>query len=132
MVCTINEPSIKGGVWDNSLGGKSQYLIYNTPSQVKYLIPNASHETGLIKSGLVTNCSVYLAGLILPSSLVLIDGECKQSLVAVDLNEARFKALLSDATRIPEAFSLLGSSNLVGQSIIAYLRNKGFPEVKKY
>lgn len=49
--------------------------------------------------------------------------------VSIDSTEYRFKLAL-DSRRYDEVLHMVRTSKLVGQSIIAYLQKKGYPEVQ--
>lgn len=61
-------------------------------------------------------------------TLHCLDRDAKVRLLTIEPAEYRFKLALVKR-QYDEVLHMIRNSNLVGQSIIAYLRNKGFPEV---
>ena len=111
---------IKGGVWDN-VG----VFLYNTSSQVNYLVPNG--DTGLVRG---LDSPVYL---IAAEAGKLVGADRSGELVSLTLNsvEYRFKLALHNK-RYNEVKQILESGGLCGSAIIGYLQDKGFPEVALY
>jgi len=58
-----------------------------------------------------------------------LDRSAKPRTIAMDPTEYRFKLSLIK-NNYDEVLRIIQTSNLVGQSIIAYLQKKGFPEVR--
>jgi len=58
-----------------------------------------------------------------------LDRSAKPRTIAMDPTEYRFKLALIKHN-YDEVLRIIQTSNLVGQSIIAYLQKKGFPEVR--
>lgn len=61
-------------------------------------------------------------------SLHYLDRDGKVQNMMIDPTEYRFKLALV-SKKYDEVMRIIQNSNLVGQSIIAYLRTKGYPEV---
>lgn len=59
-----------------------------------------------------------------------LDRAARPRTITIDPTEYRFKLALI-RNNYDEVLYLIRSSNLLGQSIIAYLQQKGFPEVRK-
>lgn len=57
-----------------------------------------------------------------------LDRNAKPTAIPIDPTEYRFKLALM-RKNYDEVLHIIRTSNLVGQSIIAYLQKKGFPEV---
>ena len=57
-----------------------------------------------------------------------LDRDGKTRAIAIDPTEYRFKQALTKHN-YDEVLQIIRNSNLVGQSIIAYLQKKGFPEI---
>lgn len=117
-ICTINENSrIKSGSWD-SVG----VFVYTTATHIKYLLQNG--ENGILRT---LDFPVYLTGAS-SSSVTYLDRELKCGRLSIDATEYLFKtALLKHKNR--EVLRIMQSKKLVGESIIAYLHKKGYPEV---
>lgn len=63
------------------------------------------------------------------STVHCLDRAARPRTISIDPTEYRFKlALLRN--NYEEMLHIIKTSNLVGQSIIAYLQQKGFPEVR--
>ena len=112
--------SIKSGAWDN-VG----VFLYNTSSQVNYLIPNG--DTGMVKG---LDSPVYLIAV---ENNKLMAADRAGDLKTLDLNsiEYRFKLALHNK-RYNEVKHILESGGLCGSAIIGYLQEKGFPEIALY
>lgn len=111
---------IKTGVWDN-VG----VFLYNTASQVNYLVPNG--DTGLVRG---LEAPVYLVSV---EAGKLVAADRAGDLVNLSINsvEYRFKLALHNK-RYNEVKQILESGGLCGSAIIGYLQDKGFPEVALY
>lgn len=59
-----------------------------------------------------------------------LDRNAKPRSIPIDPTEYRFKLALM-RKNYDEVLHIIRTSNLVGQSIIAYLQKKGFPEVSR-
>ena len=59
-----------------------------------------------------------------------LDRDGKIRIISIDPTEYRFKLALV-SKKYDEVLNIIRNSNLVGQSIIAYLEKKGYPEVFK-
>jgi coatomer protein complex subunit alpha (xenin) len=88
-----------------------------------------AHETpsdnGIIRT---LEQPVYLTR-IKGKTIHCLDRSAKPRTIAMDPTEYRFKLALIKHN-YDEVLRIIQTSNLVGQSIIAYLQKKGFPEVR--
>lgn len=118
LLCTAAEPvAIKSGVWD-----AHGLLFYTTPHHLKYLLP--SGETGIICT---LEAVVYL---------VRVRGDLVQALdrqgslvsLKIDPAEVAFKLALLQGD-LPRVMHIINSSGLVGQAVIAYLRQHGYSAI---
>lgn len=117
-LCSINENSrIKSGVWDSS-----GVFIYTTATHIKYLLPNG--DSGIVRT---LDTPIYLTH-VANNKLSFIDREGNNRALEIDPTEYNFKTALIKR-RYKEVLRIMKSNKLVGQSIIAYLHNKGYPEV---
>ncbi|KLO13353.1 coatomer subunit alpha-2 [Schizopora paradoxa] len=108
---------IKSGAWDDS-----GVLIYSTLNHIKYCLPQG--DTGVIRT---LDNPVYLTR-VKGRVVHCLDRSAKPRTMPIDPTEYRFKlALLKN--NYEEMLHIIKTSNLVGQSIIAYLQQKGFPEI---
>jgi len=118
---SLNEQSrIKSGAWD-----PAGVFVYTTSTHIKYMLPNG--DSGILRT---LDAPIYLTSASSASSTVTyIDREGKPGkLSSVDATEYLFKlALLRHKNR--EVLRLMQTKKLVGESIIAYLHKKGYPEV---
>ena len=111
---------IKSGVWDN-VG----VFLYNTASQVNYLVPNG--DTGLVRG---LEAPVYLIA-VEGGKLLAADRAGDLAYLEINSVEYRFKLALHNK-RYNEVKQILESGGLCGSAIIGYLQDKGFPEVALY
>jgi hypothetical protein len=65
------------------------------------------------------------------NSLFCLDRDGNMRVITVDPSEYRFKLALV-RRNYDEVLHIIRTSNLVGQSIIAYLQKKGYPEVSNF
>lgn len=108
---------IKSGAWNGSGA-----FIYSTLSHIKYVLKNGDH--GVVRT---LDQPIYLVGSIGNRiSLFTRDGQLRN--VSIDLTELLFKQALMNQ-KFDEVFRIIKSSKLIGKSIIAYLREKGYPKI---
>ncbi|KAG6854100.1 hypothetical protein C0991_010514 [Blastosporella zonata] len=108
---------IKSGAWDDS-----GVFIYSTLNHVKYCLPQGDH--GVICT---LDNPVYLTR-IKGKTVHCLDRSARPRTITFDPTEYRFKlALLRN--NYEEMLHIIRTSTLLGQSIIAYLQQKGFPEI---
>ncbi|KAH8113922.1 coatomer subunit alpha-2 [Phellopilus nigrolimitatus] len=108
---------IKSGAWDDT-----GVLIYSTLNHIKYCLPQG--DTGVIRT---LDNPVYLTR-VKGRTVHCLDRSARPRTITIDPTEYRFKlALLRN--NYEEMLHIIKTSNLVGQSIIAYLQQKGFPEI---
>ncbi|KAJ3014266.1 UNVERIFIED_CONTAM: hypothetical protein HDU68_000356 [Siphonaria sp. JEL0065] len=108
---------IKSGAWD-----ESGIFIYSTQNHIKYALPQG--DVGIIRT---VEQPIYLAK-VKGKSLYCLDRDGKIRVITIDPSEYRFKLALV-RRNYDEVLYIIRTSNLVGQSIIAYLQKKGYPEV---
>jgi coatomer protein complex subunit alpha (xenin) len=119
QICSINETvRVKGGCWD----GKKPVFVYTTLNHVKYVLPTG--DGGIIRG---LDVPIYVTKVI-GTSLHCLDREGKTRTMEIDTTEAQFKLAL-ERRDYPEVMRMVKHSKLCGQAIIAYLQEKGFPEV---
>ncbi|KAI7861924.1 coatomer protein alpha subunit [Spinellus fusiger] len=118
QTCQIHETiRIKSGTWETS-----GVFIYCTLNHIKYALPQG--DNGIIRT---LEQPVYLT-MIKGKTLHVMDREQKPHTMTIDPTEYRFKLALLNR-QYEEVLHIIRSSNLVGQSIIAYLQKKGYPEI---
>lgn len=126
---------IKSGAWDDS-----GVFIFSTLNHIKYclmqgyvscisalqsnLLIGFFRDTGVIRT---LDNPVYLTR-VQGKTVHCLDRSARPRTITIDPTEYRFKlALLKN--NYEEMLYIIRTSNLVGQSIISYLQQKGFPEV---
>ncbi|XP_065843949.1 coatomer subunit alpha-like [Oscarella lobularis] len=118
VLCSIHENvSLKSAAWDDS-----GVLVYNTSNHIKYALTNG--DRGIIRT---LDVPIYMAQ-VKGNNVYCIDRECKTRVLAVDSTEFKFKLALVNR-KYDEVLHMVRNAKLVGQSIIAYLQKKGYPEV---
>ncbi|KAL9252913.1 Coatomer subunit alpha-1-like protein [Drosera capensis] len=117
-LCTLHETiRVKIGAWD-----ENGVFIYTTLNHIKYCLPNG--DCGIIKT---LDVPVYITK-VSGTTVFCLDHDGKNKAIVIDATEYIFKlALLTK--RYDHAMNMIRSSKLVGQAVIAYLQQKGFPEV---
>ncbi|EIM89149.1 coatomer subunit alpha-2 [Stereum hirsutum FP-91666 SS1] len=108
---------IKSGAWDDA-----GVFVYSTLNHVKYCLPNGDH--GVICT---LDNPVYLTR-VKGKTVHCLDRSARPRTITIDPTEYRFKLALI-RNNYEEVLHLIRTSNLLGQSIIAYLQQKGFPEI---
>ncbi|KAF9448057.1 coatomer subunit alpha-2 [Macrolepiota fuliginosa MF-IS2] len=108
---------IKSGAWDDS-----GVFLYSTLNHVKYCLSQGDH--GVICT---LDNPVYLTR-VKGKTVYCLDRSARPRTITFDPTEYRFKlALLKN--NYEEMLYIIRTSNLLGQSIIAYLQQKGYPEI---
>eukprot|EP01090_Pellita_catalonica_P022877 TRINITY_DN906_c0_g1_i2.p1 TRINITY_DN906_c0_g1~~TRINITY_DN906_c0_g1_i2.p1 ORF type:complete len:930 (-),score=161.09 TRINITY_DN906_c0_g1_i2:177-2966(-) len=120
LLCSIHETiRLKSGAWNDD-----NVFVYTTLNHIKYCLTNGDH--GVIRT---LETPVYVTG-IHKNKVFCLDREAKNRVIRIDTTEFKFKiALLHKRYHEIIRMAKPGSTNIVGQSIIAYLQRKGFPEV---
>ncbi len=111
---------IKSGVWD--LSGPGPIFYYTNSFHLKYLLPYGD-------SGIICTTSNPLYLIRVKGDLVhVLDRQLSVLVLAIDPTECHFKMALNagDSARINY---IIENSNLVGQAVISYLRDKGHAEI---
>ncbi|KAF8637893.1 hypothetical protein AX17_002516 [Amanita inopinata Kibby_2008] len=108
---------IKSGAWDDS-----GVFIYSTLNHVKYCLSQGDH--GVICT---LDNPVYLTR-VKGKTIYCLDRSARPRTITFDPTEYRFKLSLLK-NNYDEMLYIIKTSTLMGQSIIAYLQQKGFPEI---
>uniref|UniRef100_A0A1B6DMQ1 Coatomer subunit alpha n=1 Tax=Clastoptera arizonana TaxID=38151 RepID=A0A1B6DMQ1_9HEMI len=117
-LCSIHENTrVKSGAWD-----ESGVFIYTTSNHIKYAIINGDH--GIIRT---LDLPIYITK-VKGNQVFCLDRDCKPRVLSIDPTEYKFKLALINR-KYDEVLHMVRNSRLVGQSIIAYLQQKGYPEV---
>ncbi len=117
-LATVHETiRVKSAAWDDS-----GVLLYTTLNHLKYCLPNG--DSGIVKT---LSQPIYLTRVRGPG-VGFIDREGNPGILPIDPTEFSFKLLLL-RKRYDDVKRMISQNRLRGQSIIAYLQRKGFPEV---
>ncbi|GAN06302.1 coatomer protein complex, subunit alpha [Mucor ambiguus] len=118
QLCQIHETiRIKSGVWD-----ESGVFLYCTLNHIKYALPLG--DNGIIRT---LDQPVYMVS-VNGKSLLVLDREGRAVKLAIDPTEYKFKLALAHR-KYEQVLYIIRHSNLVGQAIIGYLQQKGYPEI---
>nr|CAB3232867.1 coatomer subunit alpha [Phallusia mammillata] len=117
-LATIHENvRVKSGAWE-----ESGVFIYTTSNHIKYALTNGDH--GIIRT---LDLPIYITR-VKGTSVYCLDRETRPRVLSIDPTEFRFKMALVNR-KYDEVLHMVRNTKLVGQSIIAYLQQKGYPEV---
>ncbi|CAK5274683.1 unnamed protein product [Mycena citricolor] len=108
---------IKSGAWDDS-----GVFIYSTLNHVKYCLPQGDH--GVICT---LDNPVYLTR-VKNKTVHCLDRSGRPRTITFDPTEYRFKLALLKGNH-EEMLYIIKTSTLLGQSIIGYLKERGWPEI---
>ncbi|SPQ25812.1 37d74b9f-87d7-446f-90ff-5b8a2ebbc34f [Thermothielavioides terrestris] len=118
QVSTLHETiRIKSATWDDA-----GVLLYSTLNHVKYSLLNG--DNGIVRT---LDQTVYLVR-VKGRNVYCLDRAAKPRILQIDPTEYRFKLALVKRN-YEEMLHIIQNSSLVGQSIIAYLQKKGYPEI---
>lgn len=116
--CTLHETiRVKGGAWDDN-----GVFIYTTLTHIKYCLPNG--DSGVIRT---LDVPIYITK-VLGNKIFCLDRDGKNKVIVIDATEYIFKLSLLKK-KYDHVMSMIRNSQLCGQAMIAYLQQKGFPEV---
>ncbi|KAL4566402.1 hypothetical protein LXL04_030517 [Taraxacum kok-saghyz] len=116
--CTLHETiRVKSGAWDDN-----GVFIYTTLTHIKYCLPNG--DNGIVKT---LDVPLYITKII-RNTVFCLDRDGKNRAVVIDSTEYVFKLSLLKK-RYDHVMGMIRNSELCGQAMIAYLQQKGFPEV---
>lgn len=116
--CTLHETiRVKSGGWDDN-----GVFIYTTLNHIKYCLPNG--DSGIIKT---LDVPIYITK-VCGNKIFCLDRDGKNRVIVVDAAEYIFKLSLM-RKKYEDVMRMIRNSQLCGQAMIAYLQQKGFPEV---
>jgi len=116
--CTVHETiRVKSGAWD-----EYGVFVYTTLNHIKYALPNG--DSGIIRT---LDTPVYVTR-VAGGTVHCLDRDGRNRAIAIDSSEYMFKLALVQR-KYDAVLGMIKSNALCGQSIIAYLQHKGFPEV---
>jgi len=117
-LCMVNENTrVKSATWD-----ENGVLIYTTSNHIKYALLTGDH--GIIRT---LELPVYLTK-VKGKQVYALDREVRPRILNIDPTEYMFKLALINR-KYDEVLHMVRNAKLVGQSIISYLKAKGYPEV---
>merc|ERR1712178_75191 len=117
-LCQIHENTrVKSGSWD-----QSGVFIYTTSNHIKYTLTNGDH--GIIRT---LDLPIYITK-IKDSNVYCLDREERPRVLGIDPTEYRFKLALVNR-KYDDVLHVVRNCSLPGQAIIAYLKDKGYPEL---
>jgi len=120
QICSVTETvRVKSGAWD-----EHGVFIYTTLNHVKYLLPLASGESGIVRT---LDAPVY-ACEARGGNLYVLDRDAKIRALPIDPTEHLFKLALAHR-QFDRVLNIIKSARLCGQAVIAYLHKAGFPEI---
>ncbi|KAI9291125.1 Coatomer, alpha subunit [Neoconidiobolus thromboides FSU 785] len=118
QLCQIHETiRVKSGAWD-PIG----VFLYTTLNHIKYLLPQG--DSGIICT---LDQPIYLTK-VKNQQIHYLDRLAEPQTAVIDPSEYKFKLALIKQD-YDQVIHSIRHSNLVGQSIIAYLRKKGYSEI---
>ncbi|TYH94473.1 hypothetical protein ES332_A12G043900v1 [Gossypium tomentosum] len=116
--CTLHETiRVKSGAWD-----ENGVFIYTTLNHIKYCLPNG--DSGIIRT---LEIPIYITK-VSGHTIFCLDRDGKNKSVVIDATEYIFKLSLL-RKRYDHVMNMIRNSQLCGEAMIAYLQQKGFPEV---
>lgn len=118
QLCSIHETiHIKSGVWDDE-----GIFIFTTLNHLKYALPNG--DVGIIRTIEQPLYVTRAKGV----TVHCLDRDGKPRMLSILNTEYKFKQALIER-KYDRVLTIIRESNLVGQSIIAYLTQKGYAEI---
>ncbi|XP_028028103.1 coatomer subunit alpha isoform X2 [Bombyx mandarina] len=125
QLCCITEGArVKSGAFDDST--PQPVFIYTTANHIKYCCKDGDY--GIIRTLDVPVYAVRVLSTETGARVVCLDRECRPKVLNIDPTEYRFKLALV-TRQYDQVLHMVRTAKLVGQSIIAYLQEKGYPEV---
>ncbi|KAF2540122.1 hypothetical protein F2Q68_00028582 [Brassica cretica] len=118
LQCTLHETiRVKSGAWDDN-----GVFIYTTLNHIKYCLPNG--DSGIIRT---LDVPIYITK-VSGNTIFCLDRDGKNRAITINATEYIFKLALL-RKRYDHVMGMIKNSQLCGQAMIAYLQQKGFPEV---
>ena len=118
--CTLHETTtrVKSGAWDDDNG----VFIYTTLNHVKYCLPNG--DSGIIRT---LDVPIYITK-VSSDKIFCLDRDGRNKEITVNATEYMFKLALM-RKRFDHVARMIEGSRISGQAMVAYMQQKGFPEV---
>jgi len=118
ILCSVQESTrVKCGTWD-----ENGVFIYTTSNHIKFAL--TAGDYGIIRT---LDIPLYILA-IRGNTLYCLNRDANTVEIDIDPTEYKFKLALINR-RYDEVIRMVSNARLVGQSIIAYLQKKGYPEV---
>uniref|UniRef100_A0A0D3BJH5 Uncharacterized protein n=1 Tax=Brassica oleracea var. oleracea TaxID=109376 RepID=A0A0D3BJH5_BRAOL len=118
LQCTLHETiRVKSGAWD-----ENGVFIYTTLNHIKYCLPNG--DSGIIRT---LDVPIYITK-VSGNTIFCLDRDGKNRAITINATEYIFKLALL-RKKYDHVMGMIKNSQLCGQAMIAYLQQKGFPEV---
>ena len=115
---TIHETiRIKSASWDDA-----GVLVYTTLNHIKYCLPNG--DSGVVRT---LDTPLYLTR-VNAGTVYCLDREGRVRPLQIDTAEYMFKLALTEK-KYDTVLGMIRAGQLCGEAIIAYLQEKGYPEV---
>uniref|UniRef100_A0A2A4JVN4 Coatomer subunit alpha n=1 Tax=Heliothis virescens TaxID=7102 RepID=A0A2A4JVN4_HELVI len=125
QLCTVTEGArVKSGAFDDST--PQPVFIYTTANHIKYCCKDGDY--GIIRTLDVPVYAVKVLASEAGARVLCLDRDCRPKVLNIDPTEYRFKLALV-TRQYDQVLHMVRTAKLVGQSIIAYLQEKGYPEV---
>ncbi|XP_075986901.1 coatomer subunit alpha isoform X2 [Anticarsia gemmatalis] len=124
LCCVTEGARVKSGAFDDST--PQPVFIYTTANHIKYCCKDG--DFGIIRTLDVPVYAVKVLSSEAGARVVCLDRDCKPKVLNIDPTEYRFKLALV-TRQYDQVLHMVRTAKLVGQSIIAYLQEKGYPEV---
>ncbi|XP_026729965.1 coatomer subunit alpha isoform X2 [Trichoplusia ni] len=125
QLCSVTEGArVKSGAFDDST--PQPVFIYTTANHIKYCCKDGDY--GIIRTLDVPVYAVKVLASEAGARVVCLDRDCRPKVLNIDPTEYRFKLALV-TRQYDQVLHMVRTAKLVGQSIIAYLQEKGYPEV---
>ena len=120
QICSVSETvRVKGGAWD-----EHGVFLYATLNHIKYVLPTASGESGIVRTLEAPVYAVEARGGV----LYALDRDTRVKAIAVDATEHTFKLALA-RKQYEKVLNIIRGARLCGQAVIAFLQKAGCPEV---
>lgn len=118
FVSSVNDTiRVKSVAWD-----EAHTVIYSTFNHLKYALLNG--DVGVLKT---LNSTLYVT-MVKGNTVYCLSRNYTVFIIRIDSTEYRFKKAIINGD-FAEVARLIKTSHLVGQSIIAYLQKRGYPEI---
>lgn len=118
ILASVHESTrVKSGAWE-----ENGVFVYTTSNHIKYALTSGDH--GIVRT---LDLPVYITA-VKGDKVFCFGRDVSVKVLTIDPTEYRFKLALINR-RYDEVLNMVRNAKLVGQSIIAYLQKKGYPEV---